>query len=592
MDKKIKLTTQEIKENIEALKKFMKKHNLEAFYVSSFDPYLGEYVPLEDCHRYYFTGFSGSVAEVLVPLEGKVRLYVDGRYHEQADLEVDLNEVEVIKCPMNKRNLEALQEDLLSLDPDLLGYEGERTPLSLERKFQESWNTLVFDEGELAQVVNFGKVEISGKVHLLPKEVRCQETKEKLKRIFSAEEKEDEKQRAYFLTALEDIAWVSNCRGYQLPNLSGFMSRALLTEKKVYIFIEENCPLDMSIRENHQIEFIKGNRSLMKDKLGKLQNDFQFFKIYFDPNLINSADYRLLSSIVGEKILEEKKGGLTEFRSLKTAEELEQIQKSFDRSNSAIAKTIRWVREQYKNGKIISEIDFYENCNRFYSEEPGYQGLSFTTISAIGKNSSIIHFGAPSHDVKAKSDDLMLLDSGGYFASGFATDTTRSFLAGGQLGKASAKQKEIYTLVLKSLLQVHMMTPKVGTIGKEVDLVARKPLLEKGYDYNHGTGHGVGVYVHEGGINFGSKSETVLKAGQVVSVEPGIYIPGFGGVRLENIVIIENHPNKENHFRFRPLVYIGFDSYLIDEDLLTPEEKTYLLNYEEECVKRGTSFLQ
>lgn len=588
MKKSIELSHTQIGKNIEALKAFMKKNNLESFYVSSYDPFLGEYVPLENCHRYYFSGFTGSMAEVLVPLEGKVRLYVDGRYHEQADLETDANLVEVVKCSLDKRTIQALFDDLLQLDPELLGFEGDRTPLSLERKFQDSWHTKAFDHEELSQVVNFEPVKVTGRVKLLPKEVRCQETKEKLGRIFSNQEL---KESAYFLTALEDIAWITNCRGYQLPHLSSFMARALMTAQKVYVFVDENCPLDMSIRENHQVDFLKGNLAQMKVHLERLNKELSPQKVIFDPALINSADSRLLSTIFGPAFLQEKKGGLVDFRSIKTTEELEQFKQSFDSANQAIAKTIRWVRQELRNKKAVSEIDFYQSCNDHYAKE-GALGQSFNTISAIEKNSSIIHFGSPSAEIKADVSDLMLLDSGGYFAPGFATDTTRTFLAGGKLGKATAKQKEIYTLVLKSCLQVHMLTPKAGTIGKEVDAVARKPLQEKGYDYNHGTGHGVGIYVHEGGINFGTKSETVLKAGQVVSVEPGIYIPGFGGVRIENIVVIEDHPEKPGHFKFRPLTYIGFDSYLIEESLLTSEEKAFLASYESECARRGTSFLQ
>ncbi|MBY0412512.1 MAG: M24 family metallopeptidase, partial [Bdellovibrionales bacterium] len=167
------------------------------------------------------------------------------------------------------------------------------------------------------------------------------------------------------------------------------------------------------------------------------------------------------------------------------------------------------------------------------------------------------------------------------------TDTTRSFLSG---GTASTRQKEIYTLVLKSILATQNAVFPENTWGSVVDGVARQPIFRSGLNYNHGTGHGVGINVHEGGYRLSTTSSTPLKENTVGSIEPGIYIPGFGGVRLENVAVVERHHEHKNMLRFRTMVYVGFDHDLIDFDMLSEEEQTWLDEYEKECARRGRSF--
>jgi Xaa-Pro aminopeptidase len=182
----------------------------------------------------------------------------------------------------------------------------------------------------------------------------------------------------------------------------------------------------------------------------------------------------------------------------------------------------------------------------------------------------------------------MLLDSGGYFESGYATDTTRSFFSG---GNPNAKQKEIYTLVLKSLLHAMNAVFPAGTWGSMIDGVTRQPMFKFGYNFQHGTGHGVGINVHEGGYRISTVSSVPLKENLVGSLEPGIYIPGFGGVRLENVVAVEKHPKLEGMLCFRSLVFIGYDHDLIDKNIMTQEELAWLETYERECAIKGRSFI-
>jgi Xaa-Pro aminopeptidase len=251
MKKSIDLSNQTIKSNIEKLKKVMTERGLDGMYISSFDPFLNEYVPLQDNHRYYLTGFTGSMAEVLVPANGRVRLYVDGRYHEQADLEVDAKEVEVMKIGGNSSTTEELVQDVKKLGIKKLGYEADRTALGyLKRLAQSAQETVGLETGELAQSISFETLPAFKEIQTVPREWRGRDTLEKTRAMF-----ENEKQGMY-LTALDSIAWITNCRGYHLPFLSVFCAKALVTKEKVYVFVTPETPVSDKAKKETGLEFI------------------------------------------------------------------------------------------------------------------------------------------------------------------------------------------------------------------------------------------------------------------------------------------------------------------------------------------------
>lgn len=584
MKKSFSLSNQTIKSNIQKLKKIMAEKNLDAMYISSFDPFLNEYVPLEDNHRFYFTGFTGSMAEVLVPLNGKVRLYVDGRYHEQADLEVNHDEVEVVKTGPNSSTTSDLVNDVTKLAVKRLGYESERTSLGfLKRLSQAAPETTALPPGELGKSIEFASLPVPKEIQFIPRELRGRDTLEKTRSIFK-----DETEGMY-LTALDSIAWITNCRGYHLPFLSSFYARAFVTKEKVYVFVTPETPVSAKIKKEHGLEFISLPQTDIPKELERIQNILHLKQVWFDPSMINAADFGMLVKVFGTESLMEKSGGLYDWQSIKEPVELQQMEASFKKSDRAIFNTIKWAKDSIKAGKRITELDLYHETSKRYEAE-GAKDQSFNTIAGVGPNGSIIHYGNPSDEVIIEANEMILLDSGGYFDGGFATDTTRTFLGGTAADKPHPRKVEMYTLVLKGLLACQSAVFPEGTKGNVLDGLARTPLRKRGYDYAHGTGHGVGVHVHEPGVRLSSISNVPMKAGQAVSIEPGIYVPGFGGVRLENIVYVEKHPDYPNMLRFKPFVYIGFDPALIDMTLLNDEEKMILEEYEAECSRRGTSF--
>jgi len=584
MNKAFNLSNQTIKSNIQNLKKLMQERGLDGIYISSFDPFISEYVPLEDNHRFYITGFTGSMAEVLVPLNGKVRLYVDGRYHEQADLEVDASEIEVQKISANASTTEELVSDVKKLGIKKLGYESDRTTLGfLKRLISAAPETYALGVGELDKIINFESLGALKEVKLMSREVRGRDTLEKTRSIFSHEKE------ACFVTALDTIAWITNCRGFHLPFLSSFYAKALVTKEKVFVFVTPQTPVSDKAKKEFGLEFIFQSFADLPAELERIQNTLHLKEVWYDPGSINSADFGMLLNVFGTEGLKEKNGGLYEYQSIKEPVEVKAVEASFNKANKAIYNTIKWVKEGVKSGKRMTELDLYHEATVKYKAE-GATEQSFNTIAGVGPNASIVHYGNPSDQVIIKDNDMILLDSGGYFEGGWATDTTRTFFSGPDSSKVHPKMKEMYTLVLKALLNLQNAVFPVGTKGMVLDGFARNPLWKAGANYNHGTGHGVGVHVHEPGVRLSSISTVPMREGQIVSLEPGYYIPGFGGVRLENIVYVDKHPSMPGMLCFKNFVWIGFDHALIDQKLLNDEEKAMLDAFESESSKRGLSF--
>ncbi len=569
-----------IKNNIEALQKFLQEKNLDAFYISSFDTFLNEYVPMEDCHRFYITNFSGSVADVLVPKEGRVKLYVDGRYYEQADLEVDATSVEVVRVPANTSLFSCLMDDVKKLEFANIGIEAQRTPLNTFTILEAVTKVHQF-QNELEGFIKFEAQSEFAPIFHEPKENRGSDTTQKLERVIA------DKNLGYYITAIDSLSWLSNCRGFHLPNLSSFLGRGFAVHDKLFVFIDNKTSVDESAKNIPGVEFITTDIQGITKKLTELQTHYKLNTLMIDPKMLNAADYSFLKDVFGEEVLTEENGGLVKFHSIKEDAEVEVMKCGFAKADQAIFKTIKWVKEQIATGNDITEHDLYLETTKKYQAE-GSREQSFGTIAGVGPNGSIIHYSDPKKDVHITKEDMILLDSGGYFDGGFATDTTRTFMGGDV--KPHPDYIKMYTHTLKGVLQCQNAIFPDGISGATLDAYARKSLFDNGKNYNHGTGHGVGIHVHEGGVRISPVSTIPMKEGQVVSIEPGIYIPGFGGVRIENIALVKKHPKFDGFLYFESLVYIGYETSLIDMSLLTDQEKEWLEEYEKVCLERGTSF--
>ena len=577
------LSAQQIKKNIQALQTWMVQKHLDYFYLSGFDTYMSEYVPREDTHRYFVTGFTGSTGEVLVPAQGQVILYVDGRYYEQAEREVDAANVRIRRSDLSVKD--AFFDDLRNFKKASLklGLEADRTPFAWYSQLKACAKVEKFHSDDLQPLLHYHPFKLhSSELKSLDKLLPTENPANKIAKIIRGPS------HGIFISALDQLAWVSNARGYQMPNGSPFFGKALITSEKIFIFHPLPYDVPKELAQHPQLQWQCWEKDGLAAACASASKTLNLEHVDFDPDRITIEDHSLLENIFGVDCLHATPGGLVHQMSRKSAAELEALRASFNLADKAIFDALKDIRTRAGNGEKLSEVDLQKSCESHYQEQ-GAICQSFATIASCGSNTSMIHYNKSSAENLIQDGQWMMLDSGGYFQWGFATDTTRTMMAHPK-AKASKRQRNIYTLVLKSYIMAHRAVVKEGTIGAVIDELARYSLHLQGLNYEHGTGHGLGIMVHEGGINFRPNSTQRLFPGQVISLEPGLYFSGELGCRFENILEVLPHPQYPGYLCFRSLVYIGVDPALVDESLLGPGELDWLINYEESCQKRGRSF--
>jgi Xaa-Pro aminopeptidase len=365
---KFTLDNNAISKNIDAVRAKLKSDGITAACVTSFDPYLNEYVPMSNCHRYYVSGFSGSVAEVLFLTDGKVKLYVDGRYHEQADNEVDAQHIEVVKVPQNKGIWSALMDDLATFKGQKIAIEESRFPVGRQEKLASDYSLVDVD---LAPLLGTSGVDNLKPIYQEDNKLVGKAVDTKLDLICEND------QHAHYVTALDSLAWVSNCRGYHLPFQSAFLGKGLATKQKLYVFIDSGVKVDT---HDSTIEWIECSAADLEPKLSELQKELKLSVVEYDPNMLNAKDYGALKNVFGDSVLKSNTNGLIPFHSIKDDAEMQTMRASFKAGDKAIFETIKWVKETVESGEGVSELDLYNKTTEFYRAQ-GAKEQSFNTIS-------------------------------------------------------------------------------------------------------------------------------------------------------------------------------------------------------------------
>jgi Xaa-Pro aminopeptidase len=257
------------------------------------------------------------------------------------------------------------------------------------------------------------------------------------------------------------------------------------------------------------------------------------------------------------------------------------MRSAFKKADEVVYQTQIFVEQCYEKNQSLreSEIDDYVKKQFFKS---GARELSFRPICAGGKNGAIIHYASPNSEQKIEASSLFLLDTGAYYEGGYATDLTRTFLVGNKNIKPEKWQKEMFTLVLKASIRGLSARFRRGLLGSQLDAMVRAPLWQAGFDYAHGTGHGVGINVHEFPPRIGPTSSSIILENQVFSIEPGLYFKNLGGVRIENLVTVVSDPTSEQFLRILPLTFCPFDERLIEFHMLDSYEQEFLSYFNEQ----------
>lgn len=606
----------ELKNRLLSLRQFLSQKNYQAILIRATDEYLNEYIPLSQNERTYFTGFTGSTGDLLVTTK-EAFLFVDGRYHIQARLETP-TWIEVVQVPSGISNKKALEEKLILLSRShpsknqgtwRVVVDGRKISLQDYSFFQDTlkkYGAQLVLLKENVKKNGFSKEESKRKESKKAPQEELKELPTELISLshtgLSTEEKKisiqdwlKEKNCDFLLvSALDELSYLLNLRNYSLPYNATCKGLALVGKTQSFLFLGSNGKslADGSLRRELQKSFEFYSERDFDSVLGKKLSSLRSFSIAFDESTAPYQRIKTLKEQFQNRLTcSHYQSPLAMMKAIKTLEELNSMSESFLRADRVVKESIEWANQEVIHGKSISEKDFADRVEELFFSH-GAKALSFPVISACGENSAIIHYTQASSKRFLKIGEIMLVDTGAYFDGGYATDLTRSFLVGAEHAKSTEEQRKIYTLVLKSAIRVMKTRFPKGTPSSHLDSIARSTLWEYGHGFNHGTGHGVGIGVHESPPNLGIRCQDELKANMVFSVEPGIYIEGFMGVRIENLVTLKlkKETHKETHLeepwlQVQPMTFCPLDKHLIDKKYLDAQEILWLDNYQKQGEK-------
>ena len=563
-----------IAQRLAALRAEMEKHQLDAWVLPSSDPHNSEYMPLRWKVRQYISGFTASVSTMVV-LKDSAYIWADGRYWLQAEQELAGTDIQIVYLgkpdvlPWNQWLAETLAPGAR------LGFYGATMMVKAMADIEGtllSKNVSLITEHDLCDAVwtdrpGFPMEPIFA--HGL--EFAGESAAQKLAKVRNEMRKAGT--QAHVLNALDDIGYLLNLRGSDVPTSPYFHAYLVLTEDRAVLYA-------------HLARFSQSLRASLAEQGVGLQDYDGFFAglsslarhhVLVDPAQSNMLTFATLRA--HGCTLVEKRAPSVLLKAVKNTSEISHWKNCFVRDGVAMVRFLRWFYENVGSGQLTERIV----SDRIYGERAKldlFRGLSFTSIPAYGPNAAMMHYGLKDGvTTPVKAESFFLLDSGGQYDDG-TTDITRTFVC----GPVSEDQARHFTLVLKGMLRLSAAIFLHGTRGLQLDVLARQALWNEGVNYACGTGHGVGYFnnVHEGphSISTGLIDQAILP-GMVVTNEPGVYLPGRYGIRIENILLCKDHAATEHgkFYCFEALTLCPIDTRVVRKDLLGAEETAYLNAY-------------
>lgn len=579
-----------IQERLKALRQAMKQAGIDFYMIPTADFHNSEYVNDYFKVREYFCNFSGSNGTLLVWQEG-AGLWTDGRYFIQAEHELTGTGVTLFR--MQDEGVPTITEFLQQnmKEGQTLGFDGRVISTSLgkgyEKKLAEKRIQFAFAQ-DLAEGIWTDRPAFpAGKVTVLDEKIAGKSFEDKCKEVMDkvAEEGAD----SLLLTKLDDLMWLLNIRGCDVECNPVAISYGFFTEKESVLFIQRKV-LDDSVNKYLADKGVRVEEyDTIVPYLEKLPAGQ---KVLVDDRYCSYALYKILSE---KQTVIEKKNPTEALKAVKNPVELANMEEIYLKDSVALTKFICWLKTNIGKMEIteISAADYLEKLRR---EIPECIDLSFPSISAYGANAAMMHYEpTPDNYAVLKPEGLYLIDSGGQYMGG-TTDVTRTVV----LGAVTDEMKLHYTLVAAGMLQLTNAHWIYGCSGRNLDILARQPLWNIGIDYKCGTGHGVGyiLNVHEGPQNMRWRFaegtvEVPIEAGMDISNEPGVYIEGSHGIRIENILVAENDVKNEygQFMHFKTLTWVPIDMDAIDEEYLTETQRAYLYAYQKQVFDKVSPYL-
>ena len=550
----------------------MQREHLAAFIFPSTDPHQGEYVPDHWKGREFISGFSGSAGTAVVTMTSAA-LWTDSRYFIAAEEQLKGTEYQLMKLKVEGTPTIA----------EWLGREccpGAEVAIDGECSSAGSVKELIADlrrQGGMTLRTNLDPLKLiwhdrppvpENPVEIYPLEYAGESAHDKIARIRKA--LRDCHADGMLMAALDDIAWTLNLRGSDVHCNPVFVSYLVISSSDVTLYINK-AKLSPAVQAYLKAE---GVAVAPYEDVRRGLKDYFEYNILLDPDEVN---YTLYSCVEREKV--EAESPVKRMKTVKNPTEISGFRSAMLKDGIAMVKFLYWLSAQSDYSRL-TEMSVSDKLEGLRAEQPLYRDISFDTIAGYGEHGAIVHYEAtPATDMPLRPEGLLLLDSGAQYLDG-TTDITRTIA----LGPVSDEMKRVYTLVLKGHIQIELCKFPSGSSGTQLDILARKDMWRQGLNYLHGTGHGVGSYlnVHEGPHQLRMEWKPApFVEGMTITDEPGVYLPGKFGVRIENTLLIT--PYKETEFgrflQFESLTLCPIDKSPIVSEMLLPEEVEWLNAY-------------
>lgn len=577
----------EIKLRLARLRELMKREHLSAFIFPSTDAHQSEYVADHWRGREWISGFNGSAGTAVVTMKSAA-LWTDSRYFLAAEEQLEDTEYQLMRLKMEGTPTitEWLGKELQDVQSPEVGLDGMVNSYNYVKDLSYSLRklggiTLRTNLDPLEQIWENRPSLPANPVEIQPLEYAGETLASKVVRIRKS--LRELHADGMLVSALDDIAWTLNLRGTDVHCNPVFVSYLLIESDKVSLFVDDNklSPEVKQYLQDNQVSLYNYN------KVEKCLESYSEYNILLDGD---ETSYYLWKTVKCQEIVAAA-SPIPAMKAVKNKAEIEGYRSAMLKDGVAMVKFLKWLKPAVEAGGQ-TEISIDEKLTSLRAEQKLFRDISFDTIAGYAQHGAIVHYEAtPETDVVLKPEGLILIDSGAQYQDG-TTDITRTIA----LGAVSEEMKHIYTLVLKAHIQLELVKFPDGASGTQLDALGRECMWRGGYNFLHGTGHGVGSYlcVHEGPHQIRMEwMPTPLRAGMTLTDEPGLYLAGKFGVRIENTVLISDYMSTEfgKFLQIEPLTLCPIDTTPIDVDMLLPEEIDWLNAYHHSVYEKLSPFL-
>lgn len=577
----------EIAERLSRLREVMKRERLGAFIFPSTDAHNSEYVPDHWKGREWISGFDGS-AGVAVVTQTSAALWTDSRYFIAAVAQLQHTEYQLMRIglPDTPSIAQWIGQELQQTDFAEVGMDGFVNTKAFVQQMvndlrKEGGITLRTNFDPLAQIWSDRPAIPKNKVEIHPLQYAGESTSSKLKCIRKALLLQHAD--GTMLSALDDIAWTLNLRGTDVHCNPVFVAYLLISTHAAVLYIDPE-KLTEEVQSYLKAE---GVSTRSYDEVTQAGRHYPDYTILLDAKQLNAHIF----SVFQKQHVITASSPVPAMKAVKNKTEIAGFKAAMERDGVAMVKFLQWLKPAVEAGGQ-TEISLDEKLTALRAEQDLYRGLSFDTIVGYEAHGAIVHYEAtPETDIPVQPKGLVLIDSGAQYLDG-TTDITRTIA----LGPITEEQRRVYTLVLKGHIQLELCKFPAGASGTQLDVLARQAMWREGMNFMHGTGHGVGSYlnVHEGPHQIRMEYKPApLRAGMTVTDEPGLYLEGKFGVRIENTLLITPYMKTAfgEFLQFESLTLAPIDTTPIIIEMLLPEERNWLNAYHEQVFQRLSPYL-